>query len=241
MPKVMSYEDFKKKGYYVIPPPKKSPNVSLRWFYEGKPCNTDDMDNPKLSTDKPHELATYSGKLEFVSQSLLKHFPDDEERPVIARYIPSWEGYNSELATKYPLQLISPHVRFSYHTHYDNHVVWLNEIPQHRVMKDGYAWWVIRIHPDDAVARGINEKDIIKLYNDRGAILGITQLTERIRPGTIHSYQASAKYDPVEPGNPKSIDRGGCVNLITPSRMLSKNAPGMAPNSCLVEIQKWEV
>jgi trimethylamine-N-oxide reductase (cytochrome c) len=49
------------------------------------------------------------------------------------------------------------------------------------------------------------------------------------------------KYDPIEPGNPKSIDRGGCMNLITPGRMVSKNAPGMAPNSCLIEIKKWEV
>jgi trimethylamine-N-oxide reductase (cytochrome c) len=45
MPKVMSYEDFKKKGYYVVPAAKKNPNVSLRWFYEGKPCNTDDIFN----------------------------------------------------------------------------------------------------------------------------------------------------------------------------------------------------
>ncbi len=137
--------------------------------------------------------------------------------------------------------MITPHVRFSYHTHYDNHAIWLNEIPEHRVIKDGNNWWVIRIHPSDAKPRGINDKDIIKIYNDRGAVLGIARLTERVRPGTVHSYQASAKYDPLEPGNPKSTDRGGCVNLITPSRMVSKNAPGMAPNSCLIEIQKWEV
>lgn len=108
-------------------------------------------------------------------------------------------------------------------------------------MKDGYNWWVIRVHPSDAAARNINDGDIVKVYNDRGGVLGIAQVTERTRPGTVHSYQASAKYDPLEPGNPKSIDRGGCMNLITPSRMVSKNAPGMAPNSCLIEIMKWEV
>ena len=66
-------------------------------------------------------------------------------------------------------------------------------------------------------------------------------LLERCRPGLVHSYQAGAKYDPLEPGNPDSIDKGGCTNLLTPSRMVSKNAPGMANNSCLVEITKWEV
>jgi len=45
----------------------------------------------------------------------------------------------------------------------------------------------------------------------------------------------------VQKGVPYSLDKGGCVNLITPSRMISKNAPGMAPNSCLIEITKWEV
>ena len=30
------------------------------------------------------------------------------------------------------------------------------------------------------------------------------------------------------------------MNLLTPSRMVSKNAPGEANNSCLVEISKWE-
>jgi trimethylamine-N-oxide reductase (cytochrome c) len=79
------------------------------------------------------------------------------------------------------------------------------------------------------------------MYNDRGAVLGIAQLTERVKPGVIHSFQACAKYDPLEPGKPGSIDKGGVVNLLTPSRWVSKNAPGMANNSCLVEITKWEV
>ena len=28
--------------------------------------------------------------------------------------------------------------------------------------------------------------------------------------------------------------------MLTPSRMVSKHAPGMTPNSCLIEIAKWE-
>lgn len=239
--KLMTYEDFKKKGYFVIPYPEDyKPTPAFRWFYEGRPCDTLEP-TPQKGTDKAHELSTYSGKLEFESQSLLELAPDDEERPPIPRYIPSWEGYDSELAKKYPLQLIIPHVRFSFHTHYDNHTAWLNDIPAHRVTRDGYSWWVIRIHPEDAQVRGIKDRDIIKMYNDRGAILGVAHITERVRPGVVHTYGCSAKYDPLEPGKPGSIDRGGCANLLTPSRMLSKNAPGMAPNSCLIEIAKWEV
>jgi len=243
LPNYIAYEDFKRKGYFVVPPPPKGRKltVSMRWYYEGRPDDTPDPQNPKRGTDQAHELATYSGKIEFVSQSLLKHFPEDKERPPLPRYIPSWEGYTSELAKKYPLQLVTPHVRYSYHTHHDNKCPWLDEIPGHRIKKGDYAWWPLHIHPVDASARGIRNGDIVKVYNDRGSVLCIAVVTERVRPGVVHSYQASAKYDPLEPGKPGSIDRGGCLNLLTPSRLLSKNAPGMAPNSCLVEVCKWEV
>jgi trimethylamine-N-oxide reductase (cytochrome c) len=239
--KHISWEEFDKKGYYIVSLPEDYKSTpSLRWFAEGRECDTPDPGNPKRNTDKACELGTYSGKIEFVSQSLSEVFPDDEERPVMPHYIPSWEGHHSELFKKYPLQLVSPHPRFSFHTHYDTHTSWLNEIPIHRIIKDGYAWWPARIHPSDAKIRGIQNRNIVRLYNDRGSVLCIAVLTERIKPGIIHSYASSAKYDPLEQGKPDSTDRGGCVNLLTSGRMLSKNAPGMTPNSCLIEIEKWE-
>ncbi len=241
LPRYISFEDFRQKGYFVVPFPKDyKPVPAMRWFYEGRACDTDDM-NPKRNTKRAHELGTHSGKIEFVSQSLMAHEPDDEERPPMPRYIPSWEGHTSELAKKYPLQLISPHPRYSYHSQYDTHALWLGDIPGHRVFKDGYYWHTTRIHPVDAEARGIRNGDIVKLYNDRGAVLGIAQVTERVMPGVIHSYEGSSKYDPMEHGKSGSVDRGGCVNLLTPSRTMSKNTPGIASNSCLVEVAKWEV
>ena len=178
--------------------------------------------------------------MEFVAQTLLARTPDDDERPPLPHYIPSWEGHTSELAAKYPLQLISPHPRFSFHTQHDTHVPWLSEIPGHRTFKDGYAYQVVRMHPDDARVRGIRHGDVVKLYNDRASVLLIAQVTERVRPGVVHSYEGASRYDPLEPGKAGSTDRGGCVNLLTPSRMMSKNVPGMAPNSCLVEMERWD-
>jgi trimethylamine-N-oxide reductase (cytochrome c) len=134
-----------------------------------------------------------------------------------------------------------PHVRYGYHTQYDTHTPWITDIPGNRILKDGYYWHTTRIHPVDAEARGIKNGDIVKLYNDRGAVLGIAQVTERVMPGVIHSYHGSSKYDPMEPGKPGSLDRGGCVNLLSSSRPMSKNAPGAAWNSCLIEVTKWEV
>jgi molybdopterin guanine dinucleotide-containing S/N-oxide reductase-like protein len=241
LPRYISFEDFRKKGYFIVPIPEGyQPTPALRWFYEGRDCDTPDHFNPKRNTEKGKELGTYSGKIEFVSRSLLKHLPDDDERPPLPRYISSWEGYNSGLCQKYPLQLITPHPRYSFHTHHDANTGWLGEVPGHRVWKDGYSWHPVRISPTDAASRNITTGDIVKIYNDRGGVLCIAEVTERIKPGVVHSYYGSGKYDPLEPGNPDSIDRGGCVSILTPSRMLSQNAPGMAPNSCLVEIEKWQ-
>ncbi len=63
--------------------------------------------------------------------------------------------------------------------------------------------------------RGIREKQLVKVFNDRGAVICAAQLTERVPPGMVHSYESSAVYDPIgEPG--KSPDRGGCINILTP-------------------------
>jgi molybdopterin guanine dinucleotide-containing S/N-oxide reductase-like protein len=189
LPKHISWDEFERKGYYIVSVPADyRPTPALRWYAEGRACDTPDLLNPKRLTSKSHELGTDSGKIEFVSHSLLAHAPDDDERPPAPRYLESWEGHHSQRAKKYPLQLISPHPRFSFHTHYDKHAAWLDEIPVHRVQKDGYAWWPARLHADDASERGIRHGDIVKLYNDRATVLCIAQITGRVRRGVVHSY-----------------------------------------------------
>ncbi len=239
--KTVSWEEFNRKGYHIVPVPDQyKPTPALRWYAEGRPVDTPDVNNPKRGTAKAKELGTYTGKIEFASESLRQNMPADEERPIVPHFIRSWEGYRSEGHNKYPLQLIMPHPRFSFHTHYDNHTSWINEVSLHRVEKDGYKWWPVRMNPADARARNVNSGDIVELYNDRGSVLCIAQATERVVAGVLHSYASSAKYDPLVPGQPGSIDKGGCVNLLTSSRLVSKHAPGMTPNSCLCEFRKWE-
>ena len=212
----------------------------MRWFYEEREADTPDPGNLPRKAGHPEKLGTYSGLIEFESQSLLQNLPDDPERPPVPHFIPSWEGYKSEMWNKYPLQLISPHPRFSFHTHYDKHESWLDEIPMHRIMKNGYPYWIVRINDEDARARGLKDGDLAELYNDRARVICCVSVTNRVPAGTIHSYGCTAKYDPLDPGNPDSVDRGGCVNMLTAGTLLSKNAPGMTPNSCLIEIRKWE-
>jgi trimethylamine-N-oxide reductase (cytochrome c) len=136
--------------------------------------------------------------------------------------------------------LISPHPRYGYHTHYDAHSNWLAEIPDHRVLKeDGNYYLVARIHPEIAALKGIEEGDIIDLFNDRGDVLCVAKITERVKPYTVHAYCSSGRYVPLVHGEP-SPDKGGCVNILTNKRTQSKNVAGFAPNSTLIDIKKWE-
>jgi trimethylamine-N-oxide reductase (cytochrome c) len=244
LPKATSWKAFLKKGYYVVPPPKeelKDP-VSFRWYAEDRPKDTPEL--APLPADYTEQygkgLQTQSGKIEFECSSLKRFDPNDPERPTMTKYIPSWEGHHTtELYEKYPLQLISPHPRFSFHTMGDAKDSVINDVKDHRVLIDGYYYWIVRINSKDAQARDISENNLVKVFNDRGAVICAAQVTERVPPGTVHSYESAATYDPLgEPGH--SADRGGCINQLTPSRMMVKHSHSMAANSCLVQIKKWE-
>jgi molybdopterin guanine dinucleotide-containing S/N-oxide reductase-like protein len=244
LPRHISWKEFLKKGYFVIPNPPESLRspVSFRWFAEGRAKDTPEV--APLPADYTEKfgmgLQTQSGKIEFECSSLKRFDPNDPERPVISKYIPSWEGHHTtELFRKYPLQLISPHPRFSFHTMGDGKDSIVNDVKDHRVLIDGYYYWIVRIHTQDAAERNIQEGDLVRVYNDRGAVICAAQVTERIRPGSVHSYESSAVYDPLgEPGF--SPDRGGCINQLTSSRMMIEKSHSHAANSCLVQIEPWK-
>jgi trimethylamine-N-oxide reductase (cytochrome c) len=243
LPKVIPWNKFIKKGYYVVPAPPEDLRdpVSYRWFAEDRIKDT--PETAPLPSDYTEQwgrgLQTQSGKFEFVCSSLRRFDPDDPERPVMTKYIPSWEGHHTKaLYEKYPLQLISPHPRYSFHTMGDGKDSIVNDIKDHRVLINGYYYWIARISSKDAKARGINNNDLVKVFNDRGAVICAARITERIPSGTVHSYESSANYDPIgKPGS--SPDRGGCMNQLTPSRMMIKKSHSHAANSCLVQIEKW--
>jgi trimethylamine-N-oxide reductase (cytochrome c) len=243
LPRHISWKRFLKKGYYVIPAPREElrPPVSFRWFAEGRPKDTPELAPlPADYTERMGSgLQTQSGKIEFECASLKRFDPDDPERPVISKYIPSWEGHHTtELVARYPLLLISPHPRYSFHTMGDGKDSIVNDIKDHRVLIDGYYYWIVRINSKDAGSRGIRTDDLVKVFNDRGAVICAAQVTERLPAGTVHAYESAADYDPVgEPGY--SPDRGGCINQLTPGRTIIKKSHGVASNSCLVQIEKW--
>ncbi len=223
--KMISWEEFEKKQYYVIPAVtdwKKYP-AGMYEFYKDP---------------EKHPLKTPSGKIEFYSQNLAKHFPDDIERPPVPHWIekgPSHdERISGERAKKYPLLAMSNHGRWRVHANLDD-VNWFHETPTGKIRgTDGYLYEPVWLNPADAKKRGIDGGDIVKVYNDRGGILCGAFITERIMPGAI-SVDHGARLDPIVPG---VLDRGGVINTITPHSTTSQNAHGMAVSGFLVEVER---
>ena len=220
-----TWEEFKEKQYYVVPtdPDWEKHPAGMYEFYKDP---------------EKHPLATPSGKLEFESTNLKKHFPDDDERPPVPHWIPYGESHQESLqlprAEKYPLLCQSNHPRWRVHANVDD-VTWFKEIATCKVRgPDGYLYEPVWIHPSEAEKRGIKHGDVVKIYNERGGVLGGAYVTERVMPGVAY-IDHGARYDPIIPGE---LDRGGAINTITPYNWSSRNAAGMVVSGFLVEVER---
>lgn len=224
----ISFEDLKKKGYWMVPtaPDWQSHKAGMKSFYD------DPEQNP---------LTTPSGKIEFYSERLARHFPDDKERPPVPHWVPYGESHQESLlhprAQKYPLLICSNHPRWRIHAQHDD-MTWLREIPTCKVKgPDGYLYEPLWLHPSDALKRDIRGGDVVKIYNERGVVLSGARLTERIMPGTVY-IDHGARYDPIVPGE---LDRGGAINTICPHNVTSKHATGQVASGYLVEVEKVDI
>ena len=249
LPKIITWEKFLEKGYVVVPDnPDRPRTPALRWFAEGR-----EMDVPMPGQFRPGDtvqrktLQTQSGKLELYSNSLARFdkslidqgLEADETRPPLAQYIKPWQGWHYENTEKYPLSVVSPHPRFSFHTMGDGKDAFMNDIKDHRIKVGDHEYWIIRINGKDAEARGIRDGDIVKMYNDRGAVILAAQITERVPPGICHTYESCADYQPIgKPG--ESPDKAGCINLLSTEKLIGKYATGMATEHFRIEVEKWE-
>ena len=242
LPKYITWEKFFEKGYFIVPLPKDyKPTPAMRWYAEGRECDTPDWTRPTSDDTAPvTKLQTPSGKIEFASEDY-KKFNCDEERPVIPKYIPSWEGHHSERARTYPIAMITPHPRFSMHTMMDCKDSFINDIAEHRMLVNGRYYLTARVNPEDAAKRGVKEGDLIRLFNDRGNVICCAHVTYRVPKGVLHAYESCSDYEPVgTPGEPDCTDLAGCVNILTSKRPMTPTSSGQASNSTLIDFEKWE-
>ncbi len=93
-------------------------------------------------------------------------------------HVANYESLQSspELATRYPLAMISPPAR-----HFLNST-FVNVASLRAAQREP----VLELHPQDAAARGISHGSTVRVFNDRGAYHCKAELNERARPGVVN-------------------------------------------------------
>lgn len=94
------------------------------------------------------------------------------------------------------------------------------------------------INTEDAAKRGINDGDVVRVFNDRGQILAGAKVTDAIRPGVLRVNEGGW-YDPLEPGKPGSLDRYGDANVLTVDIGTSKLGQGNCGHTAVGDVEKY--
>lgn len=236
-----TWASFLKKGYYVVPPPADDdkPPVDMRWFAEGRDKDVPEANPlPGQYTDGFLKgLPTQSGKFEFVPASLRRIEALDPARPAVNRYI-NVRGGAEPGRRKHGLQLVTNHPAYSFHTQADGKKSHVSCLDDHRMEVDGYRYWILRMSPADAAERGVRTGDLVRVHNDQASVICAVDVSSLVMGGVVRGNESCAELDLLD--SPLGlVDRGGCLNLLTPGGRMSKTADGILPNSCWVEVEKW--
>jgi anaerobic selenocysteine-containing dehydrogenase len=112
---------------------------------------------------------TPSGKCEFFSERLAKQGWDG-----LPDHVPNYEVAQATQA--YPLAMISPPARNFLNSTFVNV----------KSLQDSEGRPLLEIHPNDAVPRGIQTGDVLRVFNDRGTYHCHADVCERARPGVVN-------------------------------------------------------
>jgi anaerobic selenocysteine-containing dehydrogenase len=112
---------------------------------------------------------TPSGKCEFYSARLAAQGLDG-----LPDHVPNYEAANT--SASYPLAMISPPARNFLNSSFVNV----------KSLRDIEGEPLLEIHPADAYARGLQNGDIVRVFNGRGSYRCKLHITQRARTGVVH-------------------------------------------------------
>jgi len=173
-------------------------------------------------------LATPSGRIEIFSATIAGFGYDD--CPGHPTWLPPTEWLGASLADRVPLHLVANNPTARLHSQLD-----VGAFSQSSKIRGREP---IRIHPEDAAARGIASGDVVRVFNDRGSCLAGAVVTDAVRPRVVQ-LSTGAWYDPLDPADPDAMCVHGNPNVLTFDRGTSKLAQGCSGQHALVEIERW--
>lgn len=97
----------------------------------------------------------------------------------------------------------------------------------------------LEISTADAEARGIADGDIVRVFNDRGALLAGAVVTDDLLPGVVRLAQGGW-YDPDVPGQVGALDKYGSSNTVTRDIPSSPIGQATTAHTALVRVEKFD-
>lgn len=169
-------------------------------------------------------LDTPSGRIELFSRTIAGFGLADCPGHPAWREPEEWLG--APLARRYPLHLMTPQPEGRLHSQ-------LDAAAASRTGKRA-GREPIALNPGDCAARGIEAGDVVRIYNDRGALISVAMPDAGVMPGV--AVLATGAWMDVDADG---LERHGNPNVLTPDVGSSLLSQGPSPNSCLVEIERW--
>jgi biotin/methionine sulfoxide reductase len=207
-----SFEEFWQLGSVEVTPPPETSSIFERFVQD--PVR--------------HRLATPSGRIEIFSQTIASF--GIVGCPGHPAWVEPSEWLGGPLAQRYPLHLLANQPRTKLHSQYDHS-------PNSRAAKISDRE-PLRIHPEDARARGIADKSVVRMFNDRGQCLVSAVYSEEVEPGVVQ-IATGAWFDPLYQTDGTCLEIHGNPNVLTSDRGTSELAQASSANSCLVEVEQF--
>lgn len=202
------FEEFWEKGYALMP----VPEAARKWTRHGA-----FYDDPEANP-----LHTTSGKIEMFCEDIARM--EIEDCPGMPMWMEKHEYLGN--AKKGQLHVVSPHPWFRLHSQMAN-----SERLRDLYMVQGRE--PVRINAQDAAERGIEDGDLVELYNKRGTVIAGAVVSDDIMPGVVSIYEG---------GWPQLDSKGRCnsglVNFITSTQRASGLSEATTANTALVEMRK---
>ncbi|MDQ1077824.1 molybdopterin guanine dinucleotide-containing S/N-oxide reductase [Pseudoroseomonas cervicalis] len=172
-----------------------------------------------------NRLSTPSGRLEIYSETVARF--GEADCPGHPAWLPPEDVPRAEA----PLVLVAnqPATRLHSQLDFGGH----SQESKHRGRE------VARMHPADAAARGIQDGDVIRLFNERGACLAGVRLDEGVRQGVVQ-LATGAWYDPADPEEEKSLCVHGNPNVLTRDVGTSNLAQGCTGQLTTIEVERFD-
>ena len=208
--KEVPFEEFWEKGYARMPVPAEA----RKWTRHGA-----FFEDPEANP-----LHTSSGKVEMFCQTIADMDLDD------CPGMPMWLEKHEYLgvAKEGQLHVVSPHPWYRLHSQMAN-----SERLRDLYMVQGRE--PVRINAEDAAARGIEDGDLVELYNKRGTVIAGAVVSDDIMPGVVSIYEGGwPQLDS------KGRDNSGLANFLTSTQRASGLSEATTANTTLIEMRKCE-